>query len=236
MHIDDHTPTVRRWHLHKEIIREACRQTRDYIFIKHETSAFAIRQTLTTISRAVWRNDINTAYKLIASSFVARSHVKILDGKVSLVDPDAFDSAVCSAQLQQHHAMQATISSQLGRTQTAAEDKRLRTMLSRCKRMSRLWSPSDKRLVLNGILCGHDSTGRLNVAKSSVDITRALSSHWAPVFSLKTFDEDAAMKVAADNPAHFFCGEHPPGTFELGLAAKNAKNSPPGCDGIPNRA
>ena len=84
-------PAMSRLRVHKLIIREAARLTRNHILETSGDDEHVRNLTLTSAARAIVRNDPSLARKLINRSAVAAKHLQI-DGRcnVTLIDAEGF--------------------------------------------------------------------------------------------------------------------------------------------------
>ena len=61
-----------RWTTHKRLLREATSQVRTEMLLQEEDSDFSVQATHSSLSRAIWRNDIRLATKIVDRSSFAR--------------------------------------------------------------------------------------------------------------------------------------------------------------------
>jgi hypothetical protein len=67
------------------------------LLFAEEHTEFEVNQTLTTIARTVWHNDVRLARKLLRSSELAMQHLLVTDAEVTLKNPSSFKSGVEAA-------------------------------------------------------------------------------------------------------------------------------------------
>ncbi len=79
-----------RWSTVKTILKEAARQTRDEICITRTSDPNVLDMTLSSISRALWSNDVQLAEVILARSPLAAGWISVCSDKVLLVSPEAF--------------------------------------------------------------------------------------------------------------------------------------------------
>ena len=100
-------------------------------------------------------------------------------------------------------------------------------------RMSRLWSPYDKRLVPAGIKCVNGDGSFSVVIAPSLEV-EALRKGWAPTFAFKPTDTTLAQSILSQHSAKWnFADVSPPGLDGVACALKRVKRSAPGLDGPP---
>lgn len=87
-------PPVQRWEQNKRILRQAGAHARDVLLNAREHTAFEVNQTLATIARTVWHNDVRLAHKLLRHSELAREHLTVTEAELKLRSPPAFKSCV----------------------------------------------------------------------------------------------------------------------------------------------
>ena len=85
-------PIQDQLYLYNKIIQQAARRVRDGLFSSQPASTSSVRLVLSSMSRAIWRNDVRLGTKLIKSSDVAQQFLRVSVFKVSCVD---FGCPVC---------------------------------------------------------------------------------------------------------------------------------------------
>ena len=80
--------------LHKVILGRAGEYAREKLLYAAEYSEFDVNQTLATIARTVWHNDVRLARKLSRCSDLAKKHLSVPDDEVILICPPSFKSCV----------------------------------------------------------------------------------------------------------------------------------------------
>lgn len=83
----DAMPPIGRWLCHKEQLRDAAQRTRDYLLAFDPHNVYSKAQTFASLSRTLWRNDVNTAKMLLTCNHLAKRHIEISDRMVSCLDP-----------------------------------------------------------------------------------------------------------------------------------------------------
>eukprot|EP00959_Pyramimonas_sp_CCMP1952_P051322 1072666-Pyramimonas_sp.AAC.1 len=94
----DRLSTYQRRAEHKRLMREAARHVRNRLIKLGDASVDAQLVVYRSISRAVWRNDIRLARKLLASSPIALRHLSVAGLHVQLQGASEFDADFLLAQ------------------------------------------------------------------------------------------------------------------------------------------
>ena len=104
-------------------------------------------------------------------------------------------------------------------------------------RLSRLWSPFDRRLVVDGVITGYHSDGSPCAVLDPTSRVGALSAAWADTFSAKPACRLTAEEVIARwaRPLDF-SGVSPPSVEDYKDVSSRARSSAPGRDGLPYEA
>ena len=82
--------TIARWELHKDIIRESVRVSRDDLLLRLPDSKFTLLVTVVSISRAAAVQDRCLAARLIRHSPMAAKHLLINGSRIALRNPKEF--------------------------------------------------------------------------------------------------------------------------------------------------
>jgi len=173
----------------KAIIFESARKVRDYLITHDSQGVESQRLVISSVARAVWRQDYKLANRLINSSPLALSLLGVSGSSVFLLDPPSFDNLFNEtrhAQKQEH--LQTLQSERLAATSINAK-KQIKSRIQGVRRMLALFWPSRKNLKLSGIRLASGET-----FQSPQDVQTALKDYWTPVYSDKPFDADAANK------------------------------------------
>jgi hypothetical protein len=184
-----------------------------------------------SIARAVWLNDIVLAQTHLAHSPLARVHLCVSDGVVSLGDPQSFSVLVNNTMVKEsQHKVD-----ELNKDPNDTSARRIRQR-SAAARLARLWSPFDRRLVVSGIVTSRNDDGAPVVARGP-DIVDALAAHWKPTFTAKPIDLPGSLRFLSEWASPFdFSAATPPSTNDYLAYLARVKNSAPGPDGIPFEA
>ena len=90
---------IERWQTHKALIWQAGEIARRSLLTSEATSSFSRAQVLTSVARAVTRNDTRLAGTLLRNSVVARDHLFVCGSQVLLHDAPRFSEAIdCAKQ------------------------------------------------------------------------------------------------------------------------------------------
>ena len=176
---------------------------------------------------------------LMRQSSIGREYLRIQSDGVSLTDPEAFHARIqeekrtfIQTRLQGIDSdFPAVVNGHRGQTAGIAKKRSKKDALVR---LSKLWSPFDKRLGLAGIRTGQDVGGNYTIAKSPTAQLDALRTAWAPTFDKKHVDIEGS-KVFLDAYARplDFSVSRPPGVQDYVNFLERAKHSAPGIDGLP---
>ena len=79
-----------RLETHKKIIREAAALTRDFMLLYEEKSIVSQQVVVASIARAVARQDLSLAKRLLRVSSVAAAHIVIEGRTIRLIDAAVF--------------------------------------------------------------------------------------------------------------------------------------------------
>ena len=121
----------------------------------------------------------------------------------------------------------------LGLQRDLQQPKKKPNAFSALHRMSRLWSPYDKRLVLAGIKRVNGDGSFSVVTAPSLEV-EALRKGWAPTFAFEPNDTALAQGILPQHSAKWnFADVSPPGLDDVACALKRVKHSAPGLDGLP---
>ena len=204
----------------KAMIREAARLTRNEILAFSCEASPSHAQILASIARAVWHKDARLARTLLSSSPLARQHLLVVAGKISIIDPVEFASAYDGAR-------SAILEARRQRIKYPRRRK-----LEAIDRLAKIWSPFGKQLPISAIKVGenlmHDESAQLS----------ALADAWSPTFSeVKPINSQLAEAVAEKFSSSFdFSSFSPPSSSFIHFFLLTVESSSPGVDGIPYRA
>eukprot|EP00959_Pyramimonas_sp_CCMP1952_P445692 9331383-Pyramimonas_sp.AAC.1 len=198
----DELPTIRAWQGIKDIMYEAAALTRDklqgseYHRQAHPDAPITRMYLFRSMARALWRNDVCTASRLIATSPLAASHLVVSDGIVGLLSPPTFH-AQCDAVNDEWHQLRALQAStnasqydEFGRHKDVFFQRKIER---KAARRARLWTPWARQIRLEGVRVHvHDGPTASEVTVCTDEgIFQAVQQHWQPVFAAQeACDED----------------------------------------------
>ena len=177
---------------------------------------------LTSVARAVARNDVHTASKLAQTAPFAARHLVITAGQVSLRSSARFEVEFAKQKLSHYEDLAAARVQRPG----AVPSERACEMAMR--RRMRMWSRKQSKAFLRAVITNE---GEVESAEGKA---KALAQHWGSVFTMQPAD-DAAMDMLARLQPRF--GEvPPPSRSTLTAVMRRAAPTAPGVDGIPTSA
>ena len=124
-------------------MRAAADFTRHFLQKHGRTDVLIISQTLTTIARIIWKQNIQLAKSFYDREPLAKQHLHIADGRVSIINQQAFSVAVAEARTNLISQRQQDIENSGGNN----KENRARKLCEQAK----LWIKHDKKFVLHGI-------------------------------------------------------------------------------------
>eukprot|EP00973_Karenia_brevis_P029082 4011662-Karenia_brevis.AAC.1 len=139
-------------------------------------------QTLMTISRIYWQQDIPLASTLIGKSSLVKQHLRIIKGGsaapyVMLREPAKFSSLINELKTSSYREEIQRI--QYRRRHKDNGGRAAQVMMRRC----RLWLPTDRRHQLGGIVVVN-SSGSAIVSDPALAFQEVLNT-WKPIFTEK---------------------------------------------------
>ena len=177
---------------------------------------------LSSVARAVARNDVDTASKLEMTAPFAARHLHILDGRVTLRSAARFETEFAKQKLSHFEDLAAARARRPG----AVPSERACEIAMR--RKMRMWSRTQPKAFLRAVLTD-DGEVESNEGKA-----KALAEHWGKVFAMQPVDDDAMDRLAAFQPR--FGDVPPPSRATLSAVMRRASPTAPGADGIPTSA
>ena len=163
-------------------------------------------QIMSTIARFFWLGDCKGASRLAETSPFAASLLEVFPNSVSLKDPNAFSDRLANLKTvsfdnllnQSMQANQTPPGPASGSSfNTPLVTRKQKSYKSAICRLARLWTPFDKRLVLDGVRTPQ------GIKTDLADKVSALAQAWAPTFAAKSFDLAAAEEFFKDH-AHAY--------------------------------
>ena len=86
--------TITRWHTHKILIRNAAETIRALTINTNPTTDFEKKQFFVSLARVVWESSCCVATNMLKRSAIAKEHIQVRDGRVSLLDSVAFNEQI----------------------------------------------------------------------------------------------------------------------------------------------
>ena len=236
--IDELPPTSRLKTLNA-CIWSAARHARDCIQFGDQDDKEGRRMVMESMARAVWRNDVRLARRLLSSSELARSFISVSDGKVAPLSFCAFEQIYASEKMSYLERVRSKLSLQVA-SAPLCRKKQLKSQIQAARRQQSIWFRSSRRLVLFGIRVSSSSEAS-EIISDPDGVQAALQEHWQPVYGTTGVDQDAAWKflgVYKRQNGHKFNFDclNLPDADDFKHIIKRAKNSAPGPNGIPYAA
>jgi hypothetical protein len=238
----DTIPTFERWEVHKEVIREAARLAKEAMFLEAGGSTEAVNMRLTSIARAVTRNDAKLANILITHAAVAREHIEVSNGSVLLKDPLRFRQEVEDSKSKEIDASRAELDREYDDMSDAStapstayvRRRRKASQSAALMRRAKLWNPFDRRMVLAGVHTPSTPFRHGKIMRDPRERARALADGWFPTFCRKDPMPAGAQDFAARWTSSFdFSRCAPPSKSAFRRFLSKVRHSAPGPDGIP---
>ena len=226
--------TWERWDTHKIILRDAAIHSRNHMLLADKDSDFTLQGTISSLTRAIWQNNVKLAAKIIDRSNFAKKHVDISSGRVELVCPAMYETEVSELK----HAFLAKSVEQLNRNSNApfiSEQvrKKINSKKAAAHRLMKLWLPSSRRVVLHGLKVDNGNGGR-KIVTDPKDISRGLAEGWKPVFEKKEINESKARLYANRFPGHWeWSRASRPTKSNVAEVMKKLPKTASGPDGLP---
>ena len=212
----------------KGLIRLAANDTRDLICETEEEKHRDFQLLLvSSISRAVCRNDLRLATKLVKVSALAREHILFVDSNVSLMCPTTFEelsTSVVNASLEQRGNDLRARSSKTGRA-----GFQTRCALKQQRRRAKLWAPFGRSISLAGVI---SSKGRVVEEREAME--EVLVNEWRDTFALKGSDQHMIDSIIAKwGHGLNLADVKMPSYHQISRMVDKLLDSAPGPDGIP---
>jgi len=213
--------------VHKQIIRSAAKQTREYIQDNEPGNNLMLCQNFTTCARAIWSNDVPLARRLIRNTCIGKTFLKIDGDSVMLLNATEFERQMTGAK----HSYFNSLTSEGSPSCSPIHKKSTQNASARLARLSRLWVPIGKQLVLNGLRVGTQTI------RDPTDMMSALGQHWSSTFAEKNVDLSGAEEFLQKFAKPFELSRvSPPSRFDIIEFLSQVSDSAPGPDGIPYSA
>ena len=226
-------PPARALH-HKAVIRAAAKKTLIYLR-KDPTSSEEVPEwnalAYTTAARAFISQSHRFLYMLIQRHSFLQPYFVCTGTTSSLTDPDGFAAAHAAARTAAHRDRTLRLEQQLPSSSSVARGK-LKGQITALSHATKLWSPFNSRLVLNGI------TTNETTVTTPAGIATALADAWRPVFANPPkVDVVEAKKYLEEHAVPLdFTRFKVPSTETFDNLLSKIQHSAPGPDGIPYAA
>jgi len=228
----DDLPDALRHETHKTIIKAVAAKIRKKFQTERSDAAEVRVVSYAAIARTVLYNRTSLAARLICQSKLAEKHIAVINCKVVLTDPIAFDSEMAMVKLRHFSAQRDSYEILQQAQPSAAVTRRLKSLNDQ----SRIWKAGARRMVLSAIRRRDGST-----TSGPDEMLNQLRLDWAPKFCA-SIDKDkqklAMQELRSHVPAVPQLWEKigPLACADLRSCAAAAKPSRPGTDGIPYSA
>jgi len=163
-------------------LKEAARRVRNEALYKNPDGSEEKKLVLSSVSRALWFNNLGLAKKLIDYSSSAKDPIFIKDSQVKAFSFQAFETIFGDFFNMYHSSQVQQIQQQIASTSSIMQKKQLKSRLQCARRMLSVFWKTGGRLKLAGIKT-RDADGNTCIVSSPKQVQAALSEHWAPVYS-----------------------------------------------------
>jgi len=187
-------PVANQLFLLNKIILEAARHVRNYSLYHRPDGSDNVRLVIDSISRAIWKQDVRLAKKLLDNSALARNYLCLSGARVSVVDPICFEQYFLEIRASQQQAAVLRLQRQIGFTQSKNKKAQLKGRLQAARRMQGVFWPTSRTLRLAGVTVSGADGIEARVADND-GIQKALREYWGPVYEHRDMDVDAANKL-----------------------------------------
>ena len=220
-----------RWCLHKDIILECAKRTRNEKLAEADLNSTYSAMTCATIARLVLYNKTDTARIISGRSALAAKHLVVSDGYVKFRDQATFEHEFALHKARTNDQELRALQELHRITPTTNFRRKSRALEQR----SKLWKSGARKLVLSGI-SQHDGT----VAQGS-DMTSALQQSWAPTFQKLPDPDMQSLAFKFFEPyvqdlSSIWTSIPPPPSTMFSNYSVFVKPSSPGVDSLPYSA
>ena len=166
---------------HRDIIvklmKETALQCRDKLFLSDPESNHSTLTRLSSISRAVWTQDLKLASILIQHSSLGQQFLSLSNDTVSCINPQEFESRYMDAKTEHFNKEREALQrdAQLDNGQTPGADRRAAKRTSQTNainRLAALWTPRSPRLALGGLIVTEDMLQKYNLSSAELNLYR----------------------------------------------------------------
>ncbi len=210
---------------HKAIISASAQYVREYIQDCKDTTPFAICMTLSTIARVVWTQSRQRALNLTEHFELAAEHLEIGDQVISIRSQGIFTEAYEKAKLD-------LLNKQTAKNDLKSPSPRKDKTALKLSKLSKLWVPLGKQLILEGVLVGNQ------IITTEPEKTIALGNAWQPTFDSKAFDYDKAQNYLNEvgDFGEYSSNDIAPDYWIYKEAIRKGPSTQPGPDALPYAA
>ena len=151
--------------IYKKCIREAAKRVRaDCLFLDPQ-GAFSNKLILSSVSRALWYNDLSLASRLIRNAPIAADLIFIDRGLVTAHCQENFEAAFTDFFRVYHRTEVGRLRTELTSTSSLIVKKQIKSRLQCARRLQGVFWPTGRRLKLAGIKTADD-----NVVSSNTEV------------------------------------------------------------------
>ena len=160
---------------HKSINRAAGQFVKEYIQDTNENTPFAKVMSLSTLAKVIWTQSFTLASNLLEYSQLAKAHIAIGESEITIRSHTEFTTTY-------EKAKSDLLSQQTKENDLKKPSPRKDEFSSNLSRLTELWIPFGKKLVLEGVIVSGNSI--FNEPQK----TLALGAAWQDTFNAKPFD------------------------------------------------
>ena len=198
MHLESLTSSIsilnlevpRQLIIYKKCMREAAKRVRNECLFLDSSGGESTKLILSSVSRALWFNNISLAKKLLNSSSIASDPIFVDGGKVCAHSYENFENTFGDFFKVYHRSEVVRLQQDLQVTTAATIKKQIKSRLQCARRMQGFFWPSGKRLKLSGIKTADGDT-----VTSAAAVQQELITHWGPIYQKKPIDLSAAQTL-----------------------------------------
>ena len=169
------------------MIKEAAKRVRGDCLYLDSQGAVSAKLVLSSVSRALWFNNLSLAARLLRYSPIAQDLIYIANGIVCAHSYENFEQTFGDFHRVYHRAEVSRLQADLLATPALTIKKQIKSRLQCARRMQNVFWPRGKRLRLSGIKSADG-----NIVSSPIAMQRELIDFWGPVYAKKPIDLPAA--------------------------------------------
>ena len=144
-------PEERRLHIFNKCIHEASRVVRDFLLVHHPDGTEIQGMIVFSTARAIWRQNTSLASKLIKTSPLAASFLKVEGNKVFLSNASQFNMYYDDARMQISNQALTKLATRMQFASSALEAKKVKCKIQATKRFMALFWKQNRCMKLSGI-------------------------------------------------------------------------------------